>query len=86
MYEFRDTIEVSNLPAQCEGWKNSVDLSEEKKEQLKTELYNYYKEIHAVLSSKNVDSFLKLIEPREKMIDAMHASTRQTSIFEQIKL
>ena len=72
MYEFRDTFEVSNLPAQFEGWKNSVDLSEEKKEQLKTELFNFYKEIHAILKAKNVDSFLKLIEPREKMIDAMH--------------
>lgn len=72
MYEFRDTFEVSNLPAQCDGWKNSVDLSEEKKEQLKLELYNYYKEIHAILKAKNVDSFLKLIESREKMIDAMH--------------
>jgi hypothetical protein len=72
MYEFRDTFEVSNLPAECEGWKNSVDLSEEDKEQLKTELYDYYNEIHAILKEKNVDSFLKLIEPREKMIDAMH--------------
>lgn len=53
-YEINLEFEAE-IPYQLSGWTNSVDLSKENKEKLKSEVENFYREMIDIYESKNVN-------------------------------
>lgn len=69
-YEWRKTFDAE-VPFSFEGWRNSVDLSKESKDEKKDinkELYDQYKLIHNIIKNKDANQYLNIVKEREELI------------------
>lgn len=65
-FEIATEIEIE-LPFVLDGWQNSVNLSEIKREELFKEVLNYYKQIRLVLKEHNAAKYLELSQEKMKL-------------------
>lgn len=71
-YEYSETFEAENLPAECVGWKRFVELNKEDKYKLQKELYAEYQRIYDIVQRKDLDAFISVIKEGEALIDKMN--------------
>lgn len=64
-------IEV-DVPYEVEGWSRSVNLKEQKEEELKKELQQSYDEIRQIIAKKDIAAFRSLIEEREDLLKIVY--------------
>lgn len=65
-FEFSTEIEVE-LPFVLDGWQKSLDLTKLEKKDLKINVLEYYRSIHAVLQEHNASKFLELSSEKMKL-------------------
>lgn len=64
----------AQVPYELEGWKNSVDLSEEKKENILNELLNWKTKILSILKESNLKEYNSVFKRRESEFDKANYS------------
>lgn len=65
-YIIATEIEVE-LPFVLNGWQNSVDLTKLDEKILNEKVFEYYRQIHAVLKEHNAGKFLELSREKQKL-------------------
>ena len=65
-FELTTEIDIE-LPFILDGWQNSVNLAEIKKEELFKEVINYYKQIQLVLKEHNAAKYLDMSQEKMKL-------------------
>ncbi|MCC3216441.1 hypothetical protein LIV57_14305 [Chryseobacterium sp. X308] len=65
-FEIAGEIEVE-LPFVLDGWQNSVDLKDIKKEDLFNDVLKYYKQIRTVLQSHDAGKYLEMSQDKMKL-------------------
>ena len=61
------TIVVNDVPFVLDGWQNSVNLFDIKKENLFKEVLNYYQQIRLVLKEHNAAKYLEMSQEKMKL-------------------
>jgi hypothetical protein len=65
-FEVKTQIEVE-LPFILNGWQNSLDLRKIDKKVLKRQVFEFYNQIHAILTTHNAAKFLNLSKEKEDL-------------------
>lgn len=65
-FEIATEIEIK-LPFVLDGWQNSVPLDKMDKEDLKSRVLAYFRQIHAVLKEHNASKFLEISKEKEEL-------------------
>lgn len=67
-YELYGKFKGEFLPFDEEGWTKSQDLSKVSIQKLLMDAYHFHKEIYMMINNKDIDSYLKLVESRDEII------------------
>jgi len=90
-YEWRKTFHAE-VPFDHIGWRASLNLKdvyEKNEDELELELYRIYKDIHAIIKSKDTNAYLNLIKEREELVTSClyyKANEKQLRANEFVKL
>ena len=66
VWEVSGEFEVTDLPYELEGWKNSQDLSKIDRDELEKEVVGYYKYLRDLLSEGKVEEYLSQSKSKDK--------------------
>ncbi len=61
-------IEIKDLPYNLTGWSKSHDLSKMDKDELKNQVFDYYKKIRTLMNEGNIKEYLDLNKQKDKEI------------------
>ncbi|MDO6761664.1 hypothetical protein Q4566_15765 [Tamlana sp. 2_MG-2023] len=59
-------LDIKDLPYTLDGWGKSQDLSELDREELKKDVFSFYKDLRTTLNKGDADKFIKLTEKRNQ--------------------